>query len=83
MVIEHIAHKVAVITLLLAIFAIPFYVERSQLQPFQTNISSYMVDAALHHGKDTNTDTQSPPSSTTQETWGTTVGNSMVDRNTR
>lgn len=69
-------HKMLVVSLLLAVFAVPFYLERNQISSL--NDSAYMVGAVIQQ---TDTSTQAPQptlAGSSVSGWASVIGDNFV-----
>ncbi len=69
-------HKVSVIILLLAVFCIPFYVERSQIGSF--NNSAYLAGVVINTNKTLPQPIHNNLIGTQGSAWANAVGNEFI-----
>jgi len=75
---KHTVHKVITIILLLILFIIPFYLERSQITSFNDN--AYMVGAVINNHKISSSLSQrNNPADNQNNVWANALGSTFVN----
>jgi len=74
--IKHSFQKVLVIVLLLVVFSVPFYINRTQIGLHDSN--AYMVGAVLNTTKSSSPPAPNVLSGSQESAWANTVGNTFI-----